>query len=130
IDAAKICGERLPRDIGNCTRHFNAGRAATYDHEREQALLLIFVLRELGTLKRGQNFASYCGGILDALKTWRIGRPFVVSKIGMLCTGRDHEIVVLHLAELGSDKSLFSVDAKDVFHQDSGVALAAQNVPD
>jgi hypothetical protein len=49
--------------------HFDASRAAAYDHERKEALLLSIVLRQLGAFKRGQNFASYGGGVLDALKT-------------------------------------------------------------
>ena len=88
------------------------------------------VLRQLGAFKRSQNFASYGGGVLDALKTWRISRPFVAAKVRMLRAGCDHEIVVSHLAKLRSNKSFFGIYAKNFFHQNSGVALGTQNVPD
>ncbi len=104
VDPAEIGCQGLPRDLRDGTRHFNAGRAATDDDERQQAALLIRIGRDLGSLKRNQDAAPDTSCIFDVLQAWCVGRPVIMAEIGMHRAGRDHEIIVRHVAEIGLEQ--------------------------
>ena len=129
IDAAEIRGQGLPRDLRDRAGHFDPGGAAADDDESEQTPLRSGVGHELGLLEGNQNAAADAGRILDTLQARRIIGPFVVTEIGMHSAGRDHQIIVSNVAEIGVQQLLRRIDAVHLFHQHRHIRLSAQDVP-
>ena len=130
IDVTEVGGQSLLRDLCDRAGHFNAGGAAAYDDEGKQTPLLRGVGDQLGLLEGDQNTAADAGRVLDALEARRIGRPFVMAEIGVHGAGRDHQIIVGHVAEIGVQQLFLHIHAADVLHQHRRVALLAQDMPD
>ena len=53
-----------------------------------------------------------------------------MTEVGVHRTSRDYQIVIAHITELRLKNFFFNIDAAHFFHQNGGIALGAQNVPD
>ena len=130
IDAAEIGGECLARNIRDRTGHLDAGGTAADDDESQQASPLVFVFHNFRALKGNQDAAADSRAIFNSLQAGRIARPLIVTEIRVRGTGRDHQIVVGNFAGLRLNALLLRADAAHIFHENRGIALRAQNVPD
>ena len=59
------------------------------------------VLLGLGLLERQQDTATQIGGVVDGLQPGRRVSPVVMTEVGVLCAGRDDEIVIGNAVAFG-----------------------------
>src|SRR5438270_5618463 len=93
-DRAEVAGDRLARELGDCTGHLHSRRAAADDDESKQGVSPLEVPFGLRSLERDKDAATNRGGVLDALDTWCVRRPIVATEIGMPGAGGEDEPVV------------------------------------
>ena len=126
----EVAGERLPRDLGERARHFDAGRPAADDDERQQRRPLRRIALALGALERQQHAPPDLERILQRLQARRDRPPLVVAEVRVRRPGRDDQEVVVERA-VGQQQSIaLAVDPDGLGEQHLDVLLPAQDPAD
>ena len=95
---AKIFRQRVARNFGNRSGHFDAGRASADDYKSHCGFTRGFVRYFFGVFERQQNATPNFNGVLQTFQARCESFPFRVSEVRMPRTGRDDEIIVIKLA--------------------------------
>ena len=130
IEPAKVAGQRPPGDLRQRARQLDAGRAAADHDERGPGPLGLGGGLELGRLEGAQDAPADVQRVAHGLQSGGVGRPLVVSKVGVGHPGRDDEVVVVEVSVLEEDALLLHLDALDGPHEDRDVALAPEQLAD
>ena len=111
IEMPEVAGQRLSRDLGERSRHLDAGRPAADHDEGQQRRPLRRIALALGALERQQHPPPDLEGILERLQARRDRPPLVVSEVRVRRAGGDDQEVVVERA-VGQEQAIaLEVDA-------------------
>ena len=93
VDPAEVARQRMPGELGDGSRHLDAGWTAAHDREGEQPRRSS-IGRDFRLLERKEDAPADLGRLVDLLEAGRERLPFVAAEIGMARPCGDHQIVV------------------------------------
>src|SRR5262249_26235151 len=117
----------MTRDLRQRPRQFHARRTAPDNHEVQWNLALAFRRLPLSQFKGEQHTPSNLESILDRLQARSQRFPFVVTKIGVRRSGRDHQVIVRDLRIRQLHNSIRHVDIDDLSQQHVYIPGPAKN---
>ncbi len=126
----EILGQRFARDLGDRTRHFDPGRAATDDDEIHCRGPRFRILGFLGKLEGHQNAPPNLDRVFQTLEAGSEFFPFVVPEIRMARAGRDDQIVVGNLVLCRPHAARLQIDRTDFGQKHLDVFVFAENTAD
>ena len=83
VDGLELVAKRLPRDLGQRPREFDAGGPAADEHEGEQLASPCRILLAFGALERHQDAPSHQQGVVERLEPGRERFPFGMAEVRM-----------------------------------------------
>ena len=130
VDAAEVA-PRVARDLGDLSRHLDAGRPRAHDHERQLALTLGRVLGRLGGLERAQDLRADVQRALERLELRRVLLPLGVAEVVVLRAAADDQRVVAERLIAGGrahrDRAGRQIEPRGLAQQHADALLAAED---
>src|SRR5581483_10810787 len=93
VDVAELA-MRLPRDLRERAREFDARRPAADEDERQEPLLPRRIRFTLSFLERDEDPPPDAERVLERLEPGRVRLPLVVPEVRMARASRDDQVVV------------------------------------
>ena len=131
VDVAKVRRQRVLGEVGDGSRHFDAGRAGADDDEGQQRRAPRRIGLALGALEGDEDAPPQRGGILQRFQARRERLPFVVAEIGVAGAGGEHQRVIgQRIAVIEQHALSCRIDAADICEQRRHLLASAQQVAD
>ena len=94
VDRPELSFQTVARQLDDCARQLNAGRAAANDHERHPCPALRWIICAFGPFERREQPSSDLDCVFNRLEARSILGPVVHTEIAVLRAGCENKIVV------------------------------------
>src|SRR4051812_48646948 len=91
---AKIPGQGLMSQLGYCSGHFNSRWPRSHKYKGQQFSDLFWIRLDLCHLEGSENTTTNCGCLHNRLESWGRGAPFWMTKVVILRSSGQHQIII------------------------------------
>ena len=130
LDLAELVGHGVARDFGESSSQFDAGWAASDDHELQVRGRVALRRLPLRQLESEEDPTADFEGIFDGLQTWCERFPFGVPEVGVGGSGSEDEIIEIDGLPGRNNCLVLQIEIDYFFKQYFDIGAIPQNPPD